>query len=73
MDEEHELLHKDVKMHPDNLSEEQKEFYIQELVKHRELLTHGVCVNNIAAAEDVLWVTHEITKEVCTLTCTLFS
>lgn len=62
-----ELLRKDDKMHPDNLSEEQKEYYIQELIKHRDLSTHGVRINNIAAAEDVLWVTHEITKEVCVL------
>ena len=58
-------------MHPNNLSEEQKEYYIEELVKHCDLLAHGVCVSNITAPKDVLWVMHEITREVCALTCTL--
>ena len=67
LNEVRELLHKDDKMHPNNLSEEKKEYYIQELIKHRDLSTHGVHINDITVAKDVLWVTHEITKEVCVL------
>ncbi|KIK13558.1 hypothetical protein PISMIDRAFT_34620, partial [Pisolithus microcarpus 441] len=58
-----ELLANDPKMQPENLTEEQKEYYIQELVKQRDLMAHGVRANNIAAGEDVFSVTHQIIDE----------
>ncbi|KAI6010078.1 hypothetical protein PISMIDRAFT_16996 [Pisolithus microcarpus 441] len=63
LSEVHELLANDLKMQPENLTEEQKEYYIQELVKQRDLMAHGVRVNNIAAGEDVFSVTHRIIDE----------
>ncbi|KAI6018976.1 hypothetical protein BKA83DRAFT_4464850 [Pisolithus microcarpus] len=48
-----ELLANDLKMQLENLTKEQKEYYIQELVKQRDLMAHGVHANNIAAGEDV--------------------
>ncbi|KAI6006015.1 hypothetical protein EDD15DRAFT_2154572 [Pisolithus albus] len=63
LSEVRELLANDPKMQPENLSEEQKEYYIQELVKQRDLMAHGVRANNIAAGEDVFSVTHRIIDE----------
>ncbi|KIK18129.1 hypothetical protein PISMIDRAFT_110092 [Pisolithus microcarpus 441] len=58
-----ELLANDPKMQLENLTEEQKEYYIQELVKQHDLMAHGVCANNIAAGEDVFLVMHWIIDE----------
>ncbi|KIK22167.1 hypothetical protein PISMIDRAFT_102884 [Pisolithus microcarpus 441] len=58
-----ELLANDLKMQLENLTEEQKEYYIQELVKQQDLMAHGVCANNIAAGEDVFSVMHRIIDE----------
>ncbi|KAI6105163.1 hypothetical protein EDD16DRAFT_1486163 [Pisolithus croceorrhizus] len=57
------LLAKDVKMQPQNLTEERKEYYIQELVKQHDLMAHGVHANNLAAGEDVFSVMHQIINE----------
>ncbi|KAI6020379.1 hypothetical protein BKA83DRAFT_104473 [Pisolithus microcarpus] len=63
LSEVRELLANDPKMQLENLTKEQKEYYIQELVKQRDLMAHGVHANNIAAGEDVFSVTHRIIDE----------
>ncbi|KAI6045474.1 hypothetical protein EDC04DRAFT_2559568 [Pisolithus marmoratus] len=57
------LLANNPKMQPEILTEEQKEYYIQELVKQHNLMAHGVCASNIAAGEDVFLVMHQIIEE----------
>ncbi|KIK16761.1 hypothetical protein PISMIDRAFT_15622 [Pisolithus microcarpus 441] len=46
-----------------NLSQEEMDQYVSMLEEHRDMKTHGVRANNVAAARDVLVTTDKIAKE----------